>query len=275
MAVVEHDQTVRTMKEWALEHASRGWPVVPLVPNSKRCVLKDWPERATTDPAQIEAWWCETPDANIGIVCGKTANLCVLDIDSKDTDPVEAKFGQLPPSIWVDTPHGYHLFLAWRDGTKNTASKLADHVDTKSDHGYVVAPGSVIDGFAYKFVQGTEDIPMADAPEWMIQPAPSVTPMEWHSETRRLAVQSDEHQASDILRDRIEQVRNATNGTRNATLNTAAFMAGRLVGAGRLDRTHVEDQLSAAARDVGTPDGEARRSRPGAWCLTTTTSTSC
>ena len=62
--------------------------------------------------------------------------------------------------------------------------------------------------------------------------------------------------AAQALSDEIDNVRNASVGTRNDTLNTAAFNLGMLIGAGELDRTLVEDSLRFAARSVGLPDKE-------------------
>jgi hypothetical protein len=48
-------------------------------------------------------------------------------------------------------------------------------------------------------------------------------------------------------------------GNRNDTLNRAAFNLGQLVGGGLLDPHTVAVELAAAARDVGLPRVEARR----------------
>src|SRR5262245_338299 len=49
----------------ALAHAALDRPVFPV--NAKKTpIIDDWPNRATTDPAQIERWWTEWPFALIG-----------------------------------------------------------------------------------------------------------------------------------------------------------------------------------------------------------------
>lgn len=57
----------------------------------------------------------------------------------------------------------------------------------------------------------------------------------------------------------VERLLSAHNGTRNDTLNRAAFSLGTLVGAGILDRFMVEDQLMGAALAVGLGETEARK----------------
>lgn len=56
-----------------------------------------------------------------------------------------------------------------------------------------------------------------------------------------------------------ERVARAPEGSRNATLNAAAFSLGTLVGAGALPREDATRALEVAARQCGLPDDEARR----------------
>jgi hypothetical protein len=54
-----------------------------------------------------------------------------------------------------------------------------------------------------------------------------------------------------------ELVRSAAAGTRNSTLNRAAFNLGQLVAGGVLSRVAVERELTEAAHACGLPEGEA------------------
>lgn len=56
----------------------------------------------------------------------------------------------------------------------------------------------------------------------------------------------------------VGRVLNAVEGSRNDTLNTAAFSLGQLVAGAGLDRAHVEQQLAVAAHTVGLEDTETR-----------------
>ena len=56
-------------------------PVHPCLPSSKKPILKDWPNRASSDPQQIKRWWRRWPRANVAIATGGTARLLVVDID--------------------------------------------------------------------------------------------------------------------------------------------------------------------------------------------------
>jgi hypothetical protein len=77
---VERGRIKVTLKELALSYVARGWYVHPLMPRSKRPLLKDWPNLASNAEATVTEWWTKWPDANIGIACGPS-KLVVLDID--------------------------------------------------------------------------------------------------------------------------------------------------------------------------------------------------
>ena len=62
--------------------------------------------------------------------------------------------------------------------------------------------------------------------------------------------------AQAALDQEVERVRAATEGTRNHTLNRAAFALGQLVAGGELERGMVLTELTAAARAIGLGDAE-------------------
>ncbi len=66
------------------------------------------------------------------------------------------------------------------------------------------------------------------------------------------------------LRDECDKVANAVEGTRNDTLNTAAFSIGQLVSAGHLAESEALDALTQAARVSGLPEQEIARTVPRA-----------
>ena len=71
---------------WALYLAAMGWHVFPLAPMTKRQpAVKDWENRATTDPDRIRRCWA-ADRWNIGIATGPSG-LVVVDLDMpKDGD---------------------------------------------------------------------------------------------------------------------------------------------------------------------------------------------
>jgi len=150
----------------ALAWAARGFRVFPLPPNGTRPAAewKGWPEWATTDPAQIRAWW-EGTDQNIA-VC--TTGMLVVDIDTKKGRDGMRSWMELHggfDTLTVRTKSGgYHLYYSGAD-VAISAGALGDGLDIRSHNGYVVAPGSVVDGGTYDVVI---DDPVAPAPQHIV-----------------------------------------------------------------------------------------------------------
>lgn len=142
--------------------ALAGFHVFPLLPNSKRPAIKDWPTLATSDPDYVGGWWKENPDYNIGI---HTKGMMVIDLDPKhgglDSWAALVETGRLledeiPPTLTVRTPSGgLHLYFRLPPGQQevsNSVQKLGPGIDVRGKGGYVVAPGSTIDGKTYEVV---------------------------------------------------------------------------------------------------------------------------
>src|SRR5690606_23413178 len=99
---------------------------------------------ATTNLAQVRAWWTATPDANIGIPTGHGFD--VIDIDPPDgpLSLLELRDAGLVPEVIgkVITPrYGDHLYVR-ASGDGNTAGLLPG-IDYRGLGGYVVAPPSI------------------------------------------------------------------------------------------------------------------------------------
>ena len=69
-----------------------NWPVLPLHPGSKLPACAHGITEATTDEAQIRAWWRHHPDRNVGVACGAASGIVVVDIDPRNggTESYEA-----------------------------------------------------------------------------------------------------------------------------------------------------------------------------------------
>jgi hypothetical protein len=261
----------------ALSLARRGWHVFPCVPGAKRPALRgSWQDHATTEPARIHAWWSQTA-YNIGIACGPSG-LAVIDLDVphdirelssaegrstvSGTDMLADLCGQhgqpYPlPTYAVDTPSGgCHLYYAApSSAVRNSAGRLGPHIDVRADGGYVIGDGSRIGECAY--TARDERTPVS-LPAWIAgllkdkPPAAAGLPVPrggGHGTAYAMAA----------LRDETRMVAAARPGTRNDTLNRAAFSLGQLVAAGLLPPLAVVSTLASAAERAGLPADEARR----------------
>jgi hypothetical protein len=271
----------------ALAAAALGWHVFPCAAGGKRPALRgNWQDLATTSPDQVRDWWARAP-YNIGIACGPS-RLVVIDLDlPHDVDDDEgAADGALFPlsgadilsglarqhgerypggTYIVDTPSGgCHLyFSAAADGrARNSAGALGPHIDVRADGGYVVGAGSRVGGRAYTARGGRMPAAPAALPPWLSRlvaesptPAPAVPPQRVPAGD---LAQGREY-ALAALRAETSRVAAAVPGTRNDTLNRAAFSLGQLVTAGLLPPIPVITSLIDAAMHAGLPEEEAIR----------------
>ena len=263
----------------ALIAADRGWHVFPLRPGDKRPAIRDWQARATSDHTLIRECWGTTP-FNVGIACGPS-RLVVLDLDvpkegvgpsrgwtselmESGTDVLAAvalRLGEKFPSATYSVTTrsgGTHLYFTAPVGEplRNTAGRIGWLVDTRADGGYVVAAGSIVDGQRYRV---RTDWDVADLPDWVAKaaraPGMSVAP---DGPTSITDIRHQSNYATAALRAEVEHVLQAEPGSRNHTLNAAAYSLGQLVGAGVLPDEMTAAALARAARAAGLEDREIR-----------------
>lgn len=174
----------------ALAYAGRGWAVFPLAVGDKVPLI---PKKeggngcldATTDPAQIRAWWTANPQANIGITAG-ASGLLLVDVDNKEGRDgfvswevlrAEHQFEDTTPHVW--TPNdGKHLYFAAPAGVhlRNTDDELGSGIETKANGRYCVAPPSRLrDGRVYRWDErlNLDAVSIAPVPQplaWLLKP---------------------------------------------------------------------------------------------------------
>jgi hypothetical protein len=270
------------MTSWlpaALSLAARGWHVFPCAIDAKRPALRgNWQDLATTDPAPIRRWWNDAP-YNIGVSCGPSG-LIVIDLDTPKT-PVRpggpshgrtgthsltdlcAAHGQPFPhtTFTVATPSGgVHLyFRATSQPVRNTAGRLGPLIDTRADGGYVVGPGSRVNGREYIVVCPADPAPL---PDWLADALSAEPDGPRPTAARPLPVpgtRAATAYAMAALRDETRRVATAMDGTRHDTLNKAAFSLGQLVAAGLLPDLAVITSLADAAQQAGLPERDIHR----------------
>jgi len=132
----------------ARELAAKGVPVFPCVPNEKRPAVKRGFHDATTDLAQIDAWWGEA-DYNVAF-SPEAAGLCVIDVEKDGINAWEMLCIENGESdtFTVDTPGGgFHAYF--RGSLPGTVGRLAPRIDTRGRGSYVLWPPSVVQGRLY------------------------------------------------------------------------------------------------------------------------------
>jgi hypothetical protein len=188
----------------ALAYAGRlGWRVVPefalvqMLRGGVRCSCNEgvrcpsagkhprlvrWQEHATTDLAQIERWWWETPDAGVGIVTGAASGIVLVDVDvaggkcgDETLGALERENGGLPNTPRAITGSGgYHYVFAHPGEGIVVPNKqaLGPGLDIRGDGGqFVGAPSPHLSGRAYAWEAGQSplEVPLAPLPDWLLR----------------------------------------------------------------------------------------------------------
>lgn len=263
-------------KSSAVHMAECGFFVFPLRPGSKVPGVKDWERAATCDPEYVAARW-PSRATGYGIACGPSG-LLVLDLDTRkdDTPSPEAPFDQEGvnegadafavlclmqgqplrfDTLQVETGRrGLHLYYRQPEGAhlRNTVGKLGWLIDTRGEGGYVVGPGSTVAGHEYRLLHEEEPAPL---PQWIhILLSPPVRPVE---RGEVIPLRRGDRYALAAVESELERVLSAHPGTRNDTLNRAAFALGQLVAGGQLDEHAIRSMLIDAGQRIGLPYHEA------------------
>ncbi len=161
----------------AAEYASRGWPVLPLMPSSKKPAIRHGKNAASAEILMVRDWFPNGTSRNIGIVTGSQSGLLVVDIDPRNGGEESFarlldEYGELPETLEVETGGGgRHFYLSFPSGIDSAKDRpnVAGFkgVDLKAN-GYVVAPPSIHPdtGQPYRIAS---DVPIADAPKWLVE----------------------------------------------------------------------------------------------------------
>jgi hypothetical protein len=254
----------------ALAYARHGIPVLPLhTPGpgggcscsrgpacerpGKHPRLRHGLTEASVDPRRMEMWWDRWPEANVGLRTGIVMD--VADIDSAEGwhGLRHLLGGAMPAGPEVRTGgDGWHF---WFEPTGyGNRVRLLPGVDWRGAGGYVVAPPSRhASGRAYRWIRGPGQR-LAGGTAALLDLLAG--PMFAGSEQ---AIAHPDRYATVTLTAEADRVARAPVGSRNDTLNRAAFALGRLVGAGLLDAQTVTTELTAAAAFAGLGRVETRR----------------
>lgn len=155
------------MLEYAKAYDKLGWVVMPIKPNDKRPIIKNWSKIQSND---------ETLDkfkdtSNIGIIMGATSNLVCIDVDVKHTDGVatleklEEQLGELPQTVMSETPSGgIHYYFKYVKGIRNRKN-VGEGIDIQADGTQTVEAPSQIDGTYYEWMNSPFEYEIAELPQ--------------------------------------------------------------------------------------------------------------
>ncbi|MBU2670507.1 bifunctional DNA primase/polymerase [Actinoplanes bogorensis] len=207
---------------------------------------------ATTDPRRIDMWWARWPEANVGLRTGVAMD--VADVDSAEGwhGLCHLLGGEFPAGPRVRTGGGGWHFWFNPMGFGNRVGLLPG-LDWRGVGGYVVAPPSRhASGGDYRWVHRPGE-PLPDGPASLRALIEGPPPVHRHG-----PIAHPTRYARAALAAEADRVARAPVGTRNDTLNRAAYALGRFVGAGLLDLADTMRELEDAARFAGLGRAEIR-----------------
>jgi hypothetical protein len=242
-AVVKYEIDFTNMfRDAAVEYARQGWPVYPTTPSKKKPPLTEHGAySATTDAAQIKAWWMKHPKANIALATGKG-------IDGIDIDRDVEGFKKLCAEISVDlekihrhkSAHGgWHLF-GQSTGLRCPTHRFGEY---KGIGGSIHLPPSFVDdekGAGRYEVLGDGQV-AAFPPQLLTALGLTRDDSSAEQQTCCPHPSAPAEKYFEVILDKLA----ATGaGVRNDALNKAAFAIGRWIKPGKLDRGLYEERLT-------------------------------
>ncbi|MFA5745209.1 MAG: bifunctional DNA primase/polymerase [Candidatus Paceibacterota bacterium] len=155
----------KEMLKWALFYRDMGYSVIP-VRADKKPILQSWKEyqsRIATED-EIEKWWEQNPDAQIGCVTGAISNLVVIDVEKG------GNFEDYPETLIAKTGgDGRHFYFKHPGRIVGNRARIRELTDVRGDGGYVVAPPSVSTKGEYEWLTPVLDTELAEIPAWIME----------------------------------------------------------------------------------------------------------
>lgn len=227
-----------------------GYWVHELRPNCKRPASAHGCKDATRDKSVVSRW---PTDCNIGIASGHPfadGQLLVFDADTKQGEQLLRWYGLVPTVV---TRKGWHAYTIAPSGMQfSNKVRALSGVDIRTMGGYLLAPGSVVEGHRYAFVG-----PVQTAPASLLckvekqEPLPVVRVEPRYGEPTRKGLGALKKVARDLA--------SVGPGARNQTLFNDTCWLYRLALEGEVSMTDVDGFVTAAASGLGLPQWEIRR----------------
>ncbi len=149
----------------ALDYAAKNWAVFPCQTGGKAPIGGRGHLDATTDVAQINAWWVQNPDANIGVAVAPSG-LVILDVDTAEGKPglqsLKEIDAHLPDTLTARTGRGgYHgVFLRPPGMVPQRKIGFKPGLDLLGDGYFIASPSVLAAGGSYVWERLIEPVPL-------------------------------------------------------------------------------------------------------------------
>jgi hypothetical protein len=230
-----------------LRAIARGWKVFPCN-GQKRPLTPNGCYDGTTDEQQIRSWAKRWPGALWAYALPE--GIAVIDLHMKRHNNGIREFENLQhckpdefeaPRVRTASG-GMHLYTnANGQDFKNSVSKIAPGIDTRSLGGYVIIPSGPDSGYRWLSDPNT---PAPHTPEWVEVVLRRPSSFESNCEPRPF--QGFSVFGDTMLASACDAITMAADGTQEKTLNDRSYQIGRYVGGGLLERDATVDTLVRA-----------------------------
>jgi hypothetical protein len=144
---------------------NRGLSIHPVKPRGKEPLLNRWPEMASSDPQQIEAWQEQFSGCNFGAAASD--DICILESD--DVNTLRDKLSRQLPTTYTVQARANRPHIYFRQTEESRAAgnlDLPGIFEFKQRNRYVVAEGSTHPtGATYTCIV---DAPIVEIPDWLV-----------------------------------------------------------------------------------------------------------
>lgn len=255
---------MKSLLDSAIDLAAQGFRVFPVKPRAKQPpMLKEFWERASTDPEELRRLWKFDPVMGVGESYNPAIStthfrvdrhivaLIVIDVDPKhggwdSLEDLQIIQGyHLPDTYEQHTPSGGAHYVYWIEtACAGSESKLAPGLDIRSHHNYILGAGAETDaGLYWATVR-----PVAYAPEWLREWAAAHPPAGPRSSRRDSPVAIDRRRALRRAYEYLSALPPAPDGGRDASAYRAAS---RLRDFGLAEEDAVEQMILWFKFDAG------------------------
>lgn len=228
----------------------------------KSPIGRAWGTTVTTRDG-LQATYARVRGAGIGIALGPSAGVVDVEVDDPARAAPVLDRAALPATIGWRSARGEHRVYAWTDKLGPLCDKavvylaggaLELRIGAAGKQLVAVCPPTVGTDRRRRGWNGVWEI--APFPERLLEEVARVRGEKPPRRDRPLFSGSTVPYATAALNAEADLVRSAAEGTRNTTLNRAAFNLGQLVAGGLLERAVVEAELFSAAGTAGLPERE-------------------
>ncbi len=231
------------------------FPVFPVTFTSdgrKVPLIKNWQIDASTDPNQHKLWQEQFRDRIHcwGTPTGPSTGILVLDIDKKEGrdgfHALQQQGVQVPTTLSQRTPNGgAHAFFKYpndghRYGNKTKLFFDGSGVDVRGDGGFAS-------------IYNLDQTAIAECPDWL-----KAETLKQPEAPQGAVYRIEPTIAQEIIEKSIETILEASEGSRNDTLNIESFKIGQLVRAGSITQEYANEIITEAALKIGLHPNEIR-----------------